>query len=469
MGSNNQNHEVSQSSPPEIKRWLVFSIIAMSLLAMTIDSTIVATALHSLQKDLNTTVSWAGWTLTAYSFGFVLMLPLSAKLSIRYGHKRIFMWSIMIFTIASVLCGLSGNIYVLIFFRIIQAMGGAGITPSATGLIVDYFGASRAQFLGLFGSIFSSGAIIGPVFGGIIVTYWSWHWIFFINIPLGLAILFLASKFIPPDTDTFGKRESMDIPGLLYMGLAIIASMYAATHLAEEQEAWLSPSFYGVIAVAIGSFVLLFRHLNRAKEPFIQPILIWGKGFGAVNLFNIIYSGMGIGLNSLIPLYAITRYGISDLASGTILVANGIASMLLSAIMSLYINKTGYRLPLYIGSVIAATGMSLLFVTPPFDINPITWLMFCTFMMGTGYGMVSPAGRNAGLQLAPDQSANIAAVRSMGMQLGQLISIAIATAIISASVNPGLTHGKIYMGLAIIIIILLYPIISRVPENKGSW
>src|SRR5699024_6541143 len=101
----------------------------------------------------------------------------------------------------------------LIAMRVIQAIGGAGITPSATGIIVEYFGDARAQFLGLFGSIFSIGAMIGPIFGGIIVTYWSWSWIFFINIPLGIAVLILSLRFIPKDTLSLSNKEKTDIKG----------------------------------------------------------------------------------------------------------------------------------------------------------------------------------------------------------------------------------------------------------------
>lgn len=457
------------SQPLPIKRGLVFAIIAMALLMNTIDSTIVATALHTLQQDLNTTVSWAGWTMTAYSFGFVLMLPISAKLSTRFGHRRIFMASVLLFTIASLLCGLSTRIYTLIIMRVFQAMGGAGITPAATGLIVEHFGTARAQYLGLFGSIFSSGVIIGPIFGGIFVTYWTWPWIFFINLPLGFLVLILSLKYIPKDKPLLPKRESMDFPGIIWMGIAILTAMYAATYLAEKETAFFSPVFIGTSTLSVLAFIFLFRHLKNTQSPFIPPRFIFGKGFGAVNLFNIIYSGMGIGANSLVPLYAVHRYGISDLNSGTLLVANGAASVILSTIMSIYINRTGYRIPLYIGGTILATGMFLLTLPPPGEFSPLLWLMTSTFVIGTGFGIMSPAGRNAGIQLAPEQSAEIAAVRSLGMQLGQIIAIAAATAIIAGSQNASFAQAMVYAGLGFLLLTLLFPIISRIPENKGGW
>src|SRR5699024_1037085 len=354
-----QEAEKGSNQKSDINQWLVFAIIAFSLLMMTIDSTIVATALHTIQEDLDTSVSWVGWTLTAYSFGFVLMLPLSAKLSTRFGHRRIFVASVSVFTIASVFCGLSNNIYLLILMRIVQAIGGAGITPSATGLIVDHFGKSRAQFLGLFGSIFSVGALVGPIFGGFFVTYWSWPWIFFINFPLGVAVLILSFQYIPEDGPVSTRQEKMDFVGLMLRGTAILSAMYAATYLAEAEHTAFSSIFVGLAVLSVISFTLLSRHLKRVEAPFIQPRFLLGKGFGAVNLFNIIHSGMAIGALSLVPLYAINRYEISELHSGTLLVAEGLASVVLSAIMSMYINRTGYRTPLYVGGGIMVSGIGL--------------------------------------------------------------------------------------------------------------
>ncbi len=453
---------------PQIKRGWVFFTISLALLLITIDSTIVATALHTLQSELHTSVSWVGWTLTAYSFGFVLMLPLSAKLSVNFGHRRVFMGSILVFAIASLLCGLSTNIYMLIVMRIFQAIGGAGITPSATGLIVDYFKESRAQYLGLFGSMFSIGAMIGPIFGGLFVTYWSWPWIFYVNIPLCLAILLLALRLIPKDPVNKSVRERMDFAGLAYLATAILSGMYAATYLSEHENALLSPVFLVAAGIAILTFTVLFYHLKKVESPFIQPRFIFGKGFGAVNLVNVIYSGMVIGATSLIPLYAVSRYGLSDINSGTLLVANGIASVVLSTIMSIYIRKTGYRMPLYIGGIILAVGIALLALKPQFGTSAFIWLMGSTFLLGVGFGVMSPAGRNAGIQLAPEQSANLAAVRSLGMQLGQITAIAVATAIITGSQDANFAQSMVYIGLAILLVITL-PIISKVPENKGAW
>ncbi|MGH7107320.1 MAG: MFS transporter, partial [Acetobacteraceae bacterium] len=125
----------STGAIPPGRRPLVFTIVALALMMMSLDGTIVATVLHSLQHELRTSVNWAGWTITGYSFGFVLMLPVSGNLSERFGRRRVFLASVVVFTAASLCCGLADNIFVLIALRALQAAGGAGFTPSATGII----------------------------------------------------------------------------------------------------------------------------------------------------------------------------------------------------------------------------------------------------------------------------------------------------------------------------------------------
>ncbi len=458
----------SHTPKSTVNNRVVFPLIALSLLMITVDSTIVATALHTLQTDLKTTVSWAGWTMTAYSFGIVLMLPLSANLSVQVGHRRIFIASVTLFTVASLLCGLAPNIQTLIAMRILQAFGGSGITPSATGIIVQHFGKSRDRYLGLFGSFFAIGSMIGPIFGGIFVTYLSWEWIFFINIPFGIVAAYMAYRLIPKDDTAHFKNVHIDFKGLFYIATAILTGMYAATYLGNNADKPFSTTFLSLSIASALFFTLFFRHIKRVEKPFIDPKFIIGKGFSAVNIINIIHSGMVIGALALVPLYAVNRYEISELHSGTLLVAEGVASVIMSVILSIYLRKTGYRMPIYVGGVVLSFGVALLYFAPIFGMSPYIWLATSTFFIGVGIGIMSPAARNAGIQLAPKQSANIAAIRSLGLQMGQIITVAISTAIITASENPTAAHSKIYALFSIILLITLWNT-KFVPENKGAW
>lgn len=464
-----ETERLADPPPVVINRVLVFAIVALTLLMMSVDSTIVATVLHALQHGLDTSVNWAGWTLTAYSFGFVVMLPISGRLSEQYGRRRVFLGSVVVFTVASLLCGLADNIFVLIALRALQAAGGAGFTPSATGIIVDYFGDERDRAVSLFGSIFPIGAMIGPIFGGLFVSYWTWRAAFLVNVPIGIVVIILTLRYIPRDPPR--PREAhlrMDVPGMLLLGGGLLAGMLAITYLGEKQSYVWSAGFIVPLAIALIVTWMFFRHIKRSSHPFIAPRLIYGPNFGAVNLVNMAFSGITIGAVALIPLYAANRYGIGALVAGTLLIAQGIAAIMMSLVIALVLRRTGHRLPIYVGGTTIAFGMFLLALRPDFGVPPYIWLAGSAFLIGAGMGTINPASRNAGLQLAPKQSSMLAALRTLSLQIGSIAAISLTTAALSDSTDPGHVQAWAYIVAALVLVATL-PIISRVPEHHGSW
>lgn len=452
-----------------IRRIPAFITIALALFMMSVDSTIVATVLHELQHGLDTSINWAGWTITAFAFGFVLMLPISGALSERIGRRRVFLGSVMLFTLASLLCGLVDNIVMLIILRALQAAGGAGITPSATGIVVDYFGKVRDRAVSLFGSIFPIGAMIGPIFGGLLVTYGTWRWVFFVNVPIGLLILWMALRYIPPDPVKERKQgPRLDYFGLGCLGVCLLAGMLATSYLGERDIPASSPQILLTGAAALIAGWLFFRHIHRSSHPFIVPNLIHGPGFGVVNLINMIFGGISIGAITLIPLYAINRYEMSVLDSGMLLIAQGIAAVMLSLACTLAIRRTGYRTPLYIGGTIIALGMALLALPPAFGLSPFAWLVSTAFLVGVGTGSVNPASRNAGLQLAPESAATLAALRTLAMQIGTITFISIVTMVLSTTQNPGASQAWSY-GILGALILAALPLVAYVPNHRGAW
>jgi EmrB/QacA subfamily drug resistance transporter len=465
--TNPMPYSSGKSAP--VRRAPVFTIVVLALLISSIDSTIVATALHALQRGLDTSINWAGWTITAYSFGVVLMLPVSGKLSERYGCRRVFLGSVIIFTAASLLCGLCDNIYALIALRAVQAAGGAGFTPAATGIIVDHFGDARDRAVSLFGSAFSVGAMIGPIFGGFFVEYWDWRGVFFVNVPIGLAIIASGLYYIPRDKPKAkNARQSMDAAGMTLLGTGLLTGMLAATALSERGGHVWSPAFVAPLAVAIVALGAFLRHIGRRPEPFIAPRFIHGPSFSTINLFNVLYGGVTNGAMALVPLYATNRYGIGALGSGTLLIAQGCAAIVLSTAAALVLRLTGYRLPLYVGGAIIAVGALLLALPPAGGISPYAWLAGGAFLIGVGGGIVNPASRNAGLMLAPQSSATLAALRSMGRQIGTIIAVSLATAVIAGSADPGNAQAWVYVAAAALLVAAM-PLVARVPEHRGAW
>jgi EmrB/QacA subfamily drug resistance transporter len=449
-------------------RVAIFSCVALALLMSSLDGTIVATALRSIQHGLHTSINWAAWVITAYSVGMVLALSISGKLSDRLGRRRFFFISVVIFAGASLCCGLAKSIYVLIALRAVQAAGGSGFTPSATGIIVENFGSARDKAVGLFGSIFPIGSMIGPIFGGLFVAYWSWRGIFFVNVPIGIILILLGLRFVPADRPRPDReRVPMDLPGMALLGVGALGSMFGISYLGEAGSSASSPLFFVPMVIGIFGLYEFARHIRRTPDPFVEPHLIAGRGFGAVNVLNVLYGGGVAGLLALVPLYAVDRYHISTLASGTLLTAEAISVILVSTTAAMALRRTGYRRPLYIGSIITALGMASLAIAPV-GLSPYAWLAASACVVGIGTGISGPASRNAGLQLAPDRSAALAALRSTGRQVGQIATVAITATIIAQAAAPGQLQAKVYVAFAVLLVVCV-PVISRVQEHRGSW
>ena len=173
-----------------------------------VDATIVATALHPIGQSLHSTINWTAWTVTIYQLGQIMAMPLAGKISDQFGRKKVYVLSAVVFTMSSLACGLSTSIYMLVAFRLVQAIGGGAFMPSASGIVADHFGRDRDKALAMFTSIFPIGGIVGPVFGGLIAQDWSWRGIFFVNVPIGTALVILAIKFLPKGDPAAGAPAS---------------------------------------------------------------------------------------------------------------------------------------------------------------------------------------------------------------------------------------------------------------------
>jgi EmrB/QacA subfamily drug resistance transporter len=447
----------------------IFAVVAMALLMSSLDGTIVATALHAIQHGLGSSINWTSWVITAYSVGQVLAYPLAGKLSDRVGRRRFFFLSVVVFAAASLCAGLADSIYLLIALRAVQAAGGAGFTPSATGIITEHFGSARDKAVGLFGSIFPIGSMIGPIFGGLFVSYWSWRGIFFVNVPIGIVLLLLGLHYVPRDRarPDGAARRPMDLTGMVLLGVGALALMLGISYLGEAGASASSLLFIAPMAAGLLGLALFARHIRRSPDPFIAPQFIAGRGFGAVNVINVLYGGAVAGLLALVPLYAVNRYGISTLGSGTVLTAEGVAVIVMSSLAAMALRRTGYRQPLYVGSVVMAIGFAGLALRPVW-LSPYAWLAVAGSLIGLGGGWSSPASRNACLQLVPDQSPALAALRSMGRQVGQIVAVSVTATIIAQSASPGDLEAEVFVVFALLLVVCL-PVIARVPEHRGSW
>jgi EmrB/QacA subfamily drug resistance transporter len=459
--------EVEAAVPAEAlqRRWLVFAIVSIGLFMASIDQTIVATALPAIEHDLHAGINWSGWTITIYALGQVIAMPMAGKISDMYGRKKVFAVSAAVFTLASLCCGFAPNMALLLVPRFIQALGGGAFMPSATGIVADHFGAERDRAVGMFTSILPVGGIIGPIVGGVFVSYWSWRGIFLVNVPIGIVLIALTVKFIP-SSSSVRKQSRVDLRGIILLAVLIATAMFGISYLGSGQVPLYSPVFLGSEAVALVALWAFVRHSRRDAAPFVPYRLLRGRGFGIMNLINLVYGAAALGFSALVPLYAQDRYHIAPLGAGTLLTARAVGMIAVAGVAAMALRRTGYRLPMVIGFAVLAGGLVMMSLSP--GISPYAWLAIAAAITGFGMGLSVPASNNASLQLAPDQVAAIAGLRGMFRQSGAIIAVSVTTAIIARSSHPGLVQAHVFLVFAVLLIALL-PLIRLVPDHHGNW
>src|SRR4030042_3518756 len=261
----------------KMRRFLIFISAGLGLLMYSIDSTAVAVAFPNFIKDFDTNVLWAAWTISIYLVAVTSVMPLMGNLSDGYGRKKIFLISLILFTSSSLACGLAPNIYSLVVFRFHQGVGGASFLPTAAGIVSHQFPENRERAIGLFTSIFPIGGIVGPNLGGWIVSRYSWRYIFYINLPIGigLAILILIllkdSKVLSrPHMHFVGASFFFGAVLFLMLGLNLIAEDFSISSLLLPILFWIV-SFYFLL--------LFFRQEKKTSNPILAMALLRSKPF----------------------------------------------------------------------------------------------------------------------------------------------------------------------------------------------
>jgi EmrB/QacA subfamily drug resistance transporter len=432
---------------------------------VAVDQTIVATALPSIQAELHTRINWAGWTITTYSLAQVLAMPVAGRLSDQFGRKTIFLGAAALFTTASLCCGLANSIYLLIALRGVQALGGGAFLPSASGIVADQFGPDRDRALAMFTSILPIGGIVGPVLGGVFVTYWSWRGIFLINVPIGVALIIFCAFVVPRSTRR--TKEPVDLVGVALLGTMLLAVMFGFAFLGAGSASPTSWQFLLPEGIGVTAGFFFVRHIRTDPVPFIPARLLYGRSFGVMNLINFVYGGAVLGLAAVVPLYSELRYGLHPLAAGTLLTSRAVGMIAVAGIASMALRRTGSRRPMAIGFGLIALGLVLLWL-PPASVGPYGWLAVAAGITGLGMGMAVPATNNATLQLAPDQVAAITGLRGMFRQSGSILALSVTTALLATAHDPAVVQSHIFLVFAVLMVALI-PLVLVVPDHHGNW
>src|ERR1700733_12209321 len=276
----------------ERRRWVALAVVCLGQLMMVLDSTIVNVALPSLQRDLHFSQANLAWVLDAYMIAFGSFLLVAGRLGDMLGRKRLFLIGLVVFTLASIVCGLSTSQGELIVARFIQGLGGAVASAAVLALLVTEFPkpGERAIAMSVYTFIVSSGGSIGLLAGGVLTQAVSWHWIFFINVPIGI-VTFALGRILINETERLGLGQGVDVVGALLVPVAVMLSVYAIVKVTEY--GWLSPHTLGFGAAGLALLGVFVAVESRVANPMFPPPLLRVPGLAASSLVRaLLVTGM---------------------------------------------------------------------------------------------------------------------------------------------------------------------------------
>ncbi len=412
--------------------WLVLVVLCTGFFMILLDTTIVNVAIPAMLSALNTTLDQILWVLNAYILVYAVLLITAGRLGDLYGQRNLFAIGLAIFTFASALCGLSQNVGELIAARILQGVGGAVLTPQTLAIITSLFPPERrGAAFGVWGAVAGLAAVTGPTLGGAIVTYIDWRWIFYVNVPIGIAAL-VATFAIIPDLRP-GRRHGWDVIGVILATTGLFAVVFGL--IEGQRYNWGEISSYVITipeVIGAGAFLLVvFIVWERYQaEPLVPLSLFAERNFAVANWVAAAMSFGMLGLFFPFTIYLQSVRGFSALTAGLTLAPMSVTSMFVAPFAGRLADQIGAKYILMAGLSLFTIGIgSLIYIVG----QDSTWINFLVpaIVMGAGMGMTfAPMTTVAMRNISPRMAGAASGVLNTTRQLGAAVGSAIVGAVL---------------------------------------
>ncbi|MGG3467328.1 MDR family MFS transporter [Neobacillus pocheonensis] len=402
----------------ESKLGLVVAGLLLGILMASMDNTIVVTAMGTIVGDLGGLESFV-WVVSAYMVAEMAGMPIFGKLSDMYGRKRFFIFGLILFMAGSALCGTAETITQLSIYRAIQGVGGGALVPIAFTIMFDLFPPEkRGKMGGLFGAVFGLSSIFGPLLGAYITDHISWHWIFYINLPLGiLSLIFIVISY---KESPVHQKQSIDWWGALTLIGAVVCLMFAL-ELGGQKYEWDSTTIISLFAgFAILLLIFLFVE-TKAKDPIISFAMFKNQLFAGSTLVGLFYGAAFMAGTVYIPIFVQGVYGGSATNSGLILLPMMLGSVVTAQVGGFLTTKMSYRNIMFISGTILIGGFILLSTITPETSRAILTLYMIVVGLGVGFSfsVLSMAAIHPfGMEQRGSATSTSNFIRSLGMTIG---------------------------------------------------
>jgi EmrB/QacA subfamily drug resistance transporter len=423
-------------------RWIALVVLCTGFLMIILDQTIVNVALPTIQSDLGFSQSSLAWVVNAYLIAFGGLLLLAGRLGDLVGRKRIFMTGLAVFTLASLLCGVAQSQEVLIGARFVQGVGGAMTSAVILGMIVTMFPepAEQAKAIAVYSFVASAGASIGLLAGGVLTEAISWHWIFFVNLPIGIATAILAGRLLDRD-EGIGLARGADVLGALLIVSALMLGIYAI--VAASDHGWGSTNTLGFGAVSLGLLVAFVLREARTGSPLIPLRIFRSRIVSAANAVQALMVAGLFGMFFLGALYLqrVLGYDAIEVGLAFLPVALAIGALSLGFSARL-IMRFGARATLVPGLVLVVAGLAL-FQRAPVGADYLTEILPVMLLLGVGGGLAFPSLMTLAMSGAtPSESGLASGLVNTTQQVGGALGLAVLATLSTKRTDGLLDDGE---------------------------
>jgi EmrB/QacA subfamily drug resistance transporter len=426
-------------------RWLALIVLCLGDLMIVLDSTIVNVALPSIRADLGFSQTSLAWVVNAYLLTFGGFLLLGGRLGDLFGHRRLFLIGITVFTLASLACGLSGSQRMLEAARAVQGVGGAVVSAVAFSLIMYLFteAGERAKAMGVFGFVMAGGGSIGVLLGGVLTNWLDWHWIFLVNLPVGVLVLVLSLRLLPSEHVAPADRR-VDVAGAVTVTAALMLAVYAIVN--GNSTGWTSAQTLGLLGGAVALLALFLAIESRVEAPLMPLGLFRLRSVATANVVGVLWAAAMFAWFFISALYLQLVLGYSPLKVGlAFLPANVIMGAFSLGLSAKLVMRFGIKRPLATGLLVAAAGL-VLFARAPVGGSFVVDVLPSMILLGIGAGMAfNPMLLAAMSEVAPEQSGLASGVVNTAFMMGGALGLAVLASLAASRTDSLAASGSSHL------------------------
>jgi EmrB/QacA subfamily drug resistance transporter len=424
------------------QRWLALYVLCAASLMIVLDVTIVGVALPSIREDLGFSETSLAWVVNAYLLTYGGFLLLGGRLGDLFGHRRLFLIGITLFTLASLACGLATTQEFLVVGRGVQGLGGAVASAVSLSLMVNLFTepGERAKAMGIFGFVASGGGSIGVLLGGILTDALSWHWIFLVNFPIGVIVVLLSLRLLPEVHIPMSDRR-LDVAGAITVTASLMIAVYAIVN--GNQNGWTSLETIGLLAVAVTIFSVFLVIETRVSSPLVPLALFRMRNLAVADVVGVLWAAAMFAWFFLTALYLQFVLGYSPLQVGLgFLPGNLIMGALSIGLSAKIVMRYGFRAPLATGLGLAGLGL-LLLARAPVDGNYVVDVLPSMILLGLGAGTAfNPVLLAAMSDVKPQESGLASGIINTSFMMGGALGLAVLASLAASRTSDLLAAGE---------------------------